>query len=246
MPFYNCFLGEYVSNIDFTFKSVSNNAPKGYKIASIPVRFDTEYQIGLDCSTGIELLCVIYGNKGNIESLTTVLNNESSYNNSSPQQRYKSYVKTVGCSLRHPFAYHTPSWDNGEIPTTDGKLNDLGQYERDLRLLVKIPEGNSSSIVVLEMESKDKKSIQMVSGDYISPRYIEDSIVSESLLSPLSLLQMSNGENYAFSDRLIEYLTLSVIDSKDEISGNIKRTQQYITNQNFIKYNATYRQSDSE
>lgn len=54
-----------------------------------------------------------------------------------------------------------------------------------------------------------------------------DALLDEFLLSKLSLLQFNDQKNYPFADRLIEYLTLNVIDSADEISDNIKRAQDY-------------------
>lgn len=54
-----------------------------------------------------------------------------------------------------------------------------------------------------------------------------DVLLDKVLLSKLSLLQFNDGKNYPFADRLIEYLTLNVIDSADEISDNVKRAQDY-------------------
>ena len=52
--------------------------------------------------------------------------------------------------------------------------------------------------------------------------------VSECL-SPLGLLQWSDGYTYAFSNRLVEYLLLNVIDSQESINKNIERVQDRIT-----------------
>lgn len=67
-----------------------------------------------------------------------------------------------------------------------------------------------------------------------------DKLLDEFLLSKLSLLQFNDKRNYPFADRLIEYLTLNVIDSADEISDNIKRIQDILGNQEsrYIAYGA--------
>jgi len=51
------------------------------------------------------------------------------------------------------------------------------------------------------------------------------SIVSDRQLSTLSLTQMNDGNIYAFSDRLVEYLLKNVIDSDDTIDDNVVRVQ---------------------
>ena len=61
---------------------------------------------------------------------------------------------------------------------------------------------------------------------YPTNNIVNDSeLLDKLLLSKLSLLQFNDQKNYPFADRLIEYLTLNVIDSADEISDNVKRTQ---------------------
>ena len=121
----------------------------------------------------------------------------------------------------------------------------LGQYEKYLRLLIKVPVTNTSSLVVIEGDYSVGQSQEMVNtnnvtftnmsgidttvnsrvvtGEAIRPIYIsnkyydEDNKINVSsetiykgehipLVSPLGLLQISDGNNYAFSNRLIEYL----------------------------------------
>ena len=55
-----------------------------------------------------------------------------------------------------------------------------------------------------------------------------DKEVNKILLSKLSLLMINTKNVYAFSDRLIEYLLLNVIDYQDEISKNTLRAQTYM------------------
>ena len=55
-------------------------------------------------------------------------------------------------------------------------------------------------------------------------------------ISRLQLLAFNTGESYPFADRLIEYLSKSVITPIDEIPDNIKRTQRVMNqNQHYFK-----------
>ena len=59
---------------------------------------------------------------------------------------------------------------------------------------------------------------------------LSDLELSNIMTSDLSLLQMSDGVTYPFADRLIEYLLLNVITTRDPITKNIKRIQDVFTN----------------
>ena len=52
-------------------------------------------------------------------------------------------------------------------------------------------------------------------------------------ISKLQLLEFNTGESYPFSDRLIEYLTGSVITPIEEIPDNIKRVQHVMNKNNY-------------
>ena len=61
------------------------------------------------------------------------------------------------------------------------------------------------------------------------------------LLSPLGLLQVSDGNIYAFSDRLVEYLVQNVINHLDEFSKDIERIQTYSKSEiNWLKNASRY------
>lgn len=55
---------------------------------------------------------------------------------------------------------------------------------------------------------------------------IDDSELNQFMLSDLSLLQFNNNISYPFSNRLLEYLLLNVIDKHDDIAGNSRRIQE--------------------
>lgn len=205
MPFYNCYTGEYVTdiNIDSTTKTIIQSNPnlKGKKVISIPVKFGETYSIFIGCSTEINIMCGFYGNKGYISPTQTpsvTINTE----NNCKTFRYTSF--------RDGFTYTTPKPEKLTYP-----------YTRVFKMFIQLPLGIDSSIVVLE-------------GDYVTK-----SKQDQTLLSDLSLTQMSSNVSYAFSNRLIEYLTYNVITSEETINQNILRIQQYANSITNAKLNHT-------
>jgi hypothetical protein len=82
---------------------------------------------------------------------------------------------------------------------------------------------NTSSIVVLEgnyLDSQVDKHFDMTYIQDMSQEEIDNAFISE-----LSLLRLNDKNSYAFSDRLIEYLLLNVIDSSETLDGNIQFIQ---------------------
>jgi hypothetical protein len=64
---------------------------------------------------------------------------------------------------------------------------------------------------------------------------------STILFSPLSLLQINDNNIYAFSDRLIEYLTQHAINHLDTFTKDIERVQSYSKSDiNQLKNNSRY------
>ena len=106
---------------------------------------------------------------------------------------------------------------------------------------MKVPLSNQSSIVVIEKDMSQNKYKMDVCGNY------QPTICFGSpLLSELSLTQISDNEQYAFSDRLIEFLIRNVISSQDDITNNIKTAQEYIENADIVYNNPpSTRQDDS-
>ena len=109
-------------------------------------------------------------------------------------------------------------------------------------MLIQIPEINTSTVMVLEGNYTENKlintncnGIEMQNGIkklyYGKPlKNIEEIDLVENYFSSVSsLTQIFDGQNYAFNDRLIEYLLLNAITKNDDITDNIKRIQEYIS-----------------
>lgn len=250
MPFYNCYNGEYVTDIFIntmttTTKAVdesgneieitttnhniiqSNPNLKGKKVISIPVKFGETYSIFVDCSTEVEVMCGFYGNKGYISPTQTPAVEIKTEN------KYTSLRYT---SFRDGFTYTTPKPEKSTYP-----------YTRFFKMFIQLPLNTESSIVVLEGDyttknttygtytyNEEEKLVTIDTSDF--PTKVKQ---NQTLLSDLSLTQIASTVSYAFSDRLIEYLTYNVITSEETITQNILRIQQYASSYTNAKLNHT-------
>ena len=245
MPFYNCFTGEYVTDIfidtttttnenneEITTHNIIQSNPNlfGKKIIAIPVKFGETYSIFIDCSTEVEIMCGFYGNKGYISPTQTPaveIKTENKYE----VLRYTSF--------RDGFTYTTPKPEKSTYP-----------YTRFFKMFIQLPLNTESSIVVLEgdytakniaystieipLDDKNEKKLTAAIDNFPtkSKQY-------QTLLSDLSLTQIAGNISYAFSNRLIEYLTYNVITSEETINQNISRIQQYASSYINSKLNHT-------
>jgi len=119
----------------------------------------------------------------------------------------------------------------------------LSQYEEDLKLFIKIPQNNESSITILEGDyagyndrllTNNGKILQNRTITNFEVNQSNDSLESRFFepITNLQLLQLNTGISYPFADRLMEYLTGNVIDKLDTIPDNIIRTQKILHNNN--------------
>ena len=299
LPFYNCYCGETIADVDFDSNSnvYTNKKSTLYKIMSVPVRFGKTYTIAFNSELPVEVISVIYGRKGIIKEKTDNLNDIAD-NVYQSKPTYKRFNKL---SFSHPVTYRTKDWHqlyqsyiygkygkivenpDGSVVADDNFYDQgLGQFEKYLRLLIKVPATNNSSLVVLEgdyslgqpIESTNSNTVtytnqtyaditvnsKIVSGALQRPEFITQSAVSykdvnnntehyakdvvgtkynyvEPMLSPLGLLQLSTGEDYAFSNRLIEYLTQNVINPLDSFGKDIERVQNYASSLECLQKN---------
>lgn len=276
MPFYNCFSGEFASNITMDESGIKvGTSDERYKICMVPVKFGKVYNLAIDCDTSIEYLFGFYGPKGLIPDKTDIL-----YSN----EFGNTYTRIPSIQFVNPYRVNGIEWTE-KIATTES----ISQFERYLKLFIKIPSNNKSSIVVIEgdisresylsdySDSQASSMFQGINGVYTNlvptcnaKRVDGTSVFSNTLyyeqrtagsqnaiqsytviptaecLSPLGLLQWSDGNIYAFSDRLIEYLVRNVISSQETITDNILRVQELISsyttsNANlFPRYTSSY------
>lgn len=207
---------------------VFDTADSSYKIIMVPVRANKVYTIAIDCSISYEIACGFYD-----RALIT--------SDSSDFIMERTYKRISSSSFSSPYLYDGLVFN----PSTDTKLYKTAvMNENNLKLFIKLPASNQSSIVVLEgsylncndwsfatFEKSKTTDIFKAKYNYsVINAYPENVNSSEidytSLLkSKNSLLYMNTGISYPFSDRLIEYLVHNTIDITENIPENIKRMQ---------------------
>ena len=238
MPLYNCFSNNICSNIYikgnvFEFNYTDNN----YKIYMVPVKLFKHYTIAIDCDTEVEMCCGLYGKYKNNNSNFAPI----------PNLTYKRYQ---GLTFDNPILYTELDVLN-DFVLNKNSLVDVAQNESDLKLFIKIPAKNNSSIVILEGDYLDwndtmyqpplvttdsnwKKTVNHVVTNY--ENFDEDSNFTP--ITPLQLLRLNTGVSYPFADRLVEYLCGNTINQLDGISDNIERVQAVLgINQEHKQYN---------
>ena len=109
----------------------------------------------------------------------------------------------------------------------------LAKNEGDLKLFIKLPASNNSSITVLEGDYRSWNDSYGVGINKTQNKTILNFDASDEcllnsdlkLITPLQLLKFNTGKSYPFADRLVEYLLGNAITPLDEIADNIKRVQ---------------------
>lgn len=218
MPFYNCFNYKIVSDLKLSETGYSAGTDTNYKVLAVPIKFNKKYTVAIDCDSPVIMQSVFYGRFGLIKTnnyqdatyLTEILN--------------ETPIKLSSMQFKHPYVY-TISSNFGNEADGARKSRDCESFETSLYLLIRLPISNKSSIVVIEGDYSNnaKYVVNMGYFDEFTPTQISNMFRSE-----LSLLQLSDGGIYAFSDRLVEYLLLNVIGSNESIDGNIKYIRDYV------------------
>jgi hypothetical protein len=141
-----------------------------------------------------------------------------------------------GIAVRPPMLLNTEKILRSEVATR----------ESELKLFIKVPATNTSSIVVLAGDYRNFNDSIYTRSSTKGWQYKANSTIAnfetnktykESTLpelnsrefkpiSKLQLLTLNTGISYPFADRLIEYLVMNVIVPNDATPDNIKRLQK--------------------
>ena len=244
MPLYNCFSNTLCPRLDISFDvvedvidSATNKVTKkgyvakfdtretGYKIYMIPIKLFQKYTIAIDCFTDVEVCCGFYGKYQYRSAYDTIAEDTYRCFNSMLFNKPVLYDPAAGLKKyldpRHPL--------------------EIAQHESDLKLFIKLPISNKSSIVILEGDYTEYTPSTIIK---YSPAKDDNFIVVNNhtqvnfdgdldenikhLVTPLQLLAQNTGISYPFADRLIEYLVGNAVTSVDDISDNIKRAKKVI------------------
>ena len=138
MPLYNCFSNRecpelHINNNSFTF----DTSDKRYKIYMLPVKLFKKYTIAIDSDFPIELCCGLYSNTQDTSTKSNKLVG-------------LTYQKINYSQFSQPFLY-TKLFDkellNNELGTN---LSEISFNEKNLKLFIKVPISNTSTIIILE------------------------------------------------------------------------------------------------
>ena len=237
MPLYNCFSNRACDRLDLKFTVGSskddewevkfNTADQKYKIYMLPVKLFKEYTIAVESETPVELCCITYG----------LYQDDRVVFQDLPRLTYK---KINASKFSAPLLYEGVK----KLQNSSINLNELAQNEDNLKLLIKLPADNTSTIVVLEgnyigwNDSKSDCGVARFNEAGKKPACLQNYTVLNfeylpaqtdlPLRTPLQLLAFNTKEQHPFSDRLIEYLMENVITPIDEITKDVARAQKII------------------
>lgn len=214
MPFYNCFSGYYTDSFHIVDNGLVSGSDSSYKVALFPIRYNVKYTVAIDCYDNLSLVPVLLSNEipitinygGQIKDLSNALSDyRTTYSNASFTNCFTYSVDLQKDGQDIPFAKY------------------LKQNEKHLYLAIQMPVTNTSSLTVLEGDYTNLNINKVSDEEDLSD--LTEKELNSILLSPLSLLLINDKNSYAFSDRLLEYLALNVIDSEERIENNITRIQ---------------------
>ena len=247
MPLYNCFSNRACDKLKLRWKIgpsafdntvVFDSSDSNFKIYMLPVKLFQKYTIAIDSAAPIEMCCGLYGDyqdtRAKFESI--------------PQN---TYTRVATSSFSQPFLYEALTCSYGKGSTyidqllaseTVGKqtLIELAQNESDLKLFIKVPVTNDSTVVVLEGDYRNWNGSfwdinatspagrqKMCNRSVINLEHRFNTEDQFDLITPLQLRHLNTREQHPFADRLIEYLIGNAItNSETEIYDNIRRAQK--------------------
>lgn len=159
--YYNCFSDEYLTNIDLIkndnmpFVTIQEKPDVNYKILSVPISLCQEYTIAIDCSTEVIMCPAFVGKKGILKEQTAILQSALLVAPHPNVHQKSNYIHTQ-TNFNNPIYYFSPcipgNYDNAQLT--------LPQYEKYLRLLIKLPVSNKSSVTILQGHYKNVKEQQ--------------------------------------------------------------------------------------
>jgi hypothetical protein len=236
MPFYNCY--NYETFKDFHLKTPypgwENYENESVKVLAVPIKFNKTYTIAIDSHSQVLCKPVFHNEFGmiyeNVEGQTKYVT-ENFHSDSCTVKYYKSGDKDGQPSgklvLEDANIVAIPN-SNFTKPFTFRLDNNKKKYqklEKYLYLAIQVPSNNNSSVVVIEGDYY-KQGRQIV--DISSINNLTNDEINKLFTSSLGLLQINTKQMYAFSNRLIEYLLLNVVTSREEIRNNIGLAQTSI------------------
>lgn len=209
MSLYNCFSYQFIDGINITYTApyIEEVESSNYKTILIPIKFNQDYTIAIDCMSPVTVLPVFY--QSHIGVLKSTITSKNYIFN---DFEMKPFVLD-SVSFKHP----------QKINIHTDNLNQF-RYEKYLNLIISVPITNTSSIVVLEGDyTNTARSI--INADSITKLSHDD--LNRMLKSYPELLLINDKTSYAYNTKVITYLLHHVITHKD-FTANIEMVQQLL------------------
>ena len=235
MPLYNCFSNTVCTNLDLTVDTdknvngVFNSSDQNYKIYMVPVKLFKKYTIAIECRSYIEVFCGLYDTS--LSDLVTKGNKFEML----PRITYAFFNST---QFNRPVLYDKLADIKAQLNTIfdndDEMLSDISQHEQNLKLFIKVPAKNKSSITILEGDYTNYTGgVFNRTSEGWNRRNNHFAYNSEHIndydkfvpLTTLQLLKINTGESYPFADKLQSYLTDMAITHLDTNEDNVKRAK---------------------
>lgn len=222
MPYYNCYGYETVDNVKLTEYGIEEMENTDKVVYSIPICFNRKYLIHIDKLSQIVIKAVFADEEsGLIKNAGQIWSIVESTKSSSP--RFFG-----GRTFKDPIEYVVNIQDQSDQNLYYGQRTNL-------RLFIQVDKGIESTLSVIEtdhrfipmLSSADKKPVLITvnAEEFVTA---SDKEQNASAFSQSMLTLMNTKEQYAYTDTLIQYLLLNVIDKEDGIFGNVERVQKAI------------------
>lgn len=209
MGYYNCFNYQMIDNITLDKTSKNKYLMKksdDKKLIAVPVKYGRSYTIAIDSDTPVEMRTLIYDK--DIGNVSKEAFSESYYSDEIID--YEFFSKTI---FTEPILRLIPYPDNSQ----------LYAQEKNLYLTIQVSADNNSSIVVLEGDYLGSWNNNQINYD------CDKDVIEQRRIHRPALLHFNCKTSFAFSDRLIEYLLLNVINPTEDISKNIEYVNRLIS-----------------
>lgn len=239
MPYYNCFNYNILNNTRIYYYKDPNRENKlrdnlpddsgwrceisednNYKYIAVPIKYDKTYSISIDCTSPVIIMPILYG----YNNLVTIDINGESKDITNDFFNKMAFTKEFNrLSFRNPVKMKV-SLDNFVDGVSEINQETLYILEDYLYLLIRLPNQNKSSIVVLEGDYSANYCHNTINSEYA--RINNSDIITPNNFDSItkvvpSLIQVNTGISYPYSNRLIEYLTTAPITNITTIKNNI-------------------------
>ena len=223
MPLYNCFSNRDCEHLDLSVEVSSGNngytaefkTSEDYKIYMVPVKLFQKYTIAIDCEGAVEMCCGLYDKYQYKDTSDTLLTNCMTKLAKATYTCYNSLQFKTPVLFDKLFFIKSALYSHN-----NDTLNRIAAKETALKLFIKVPKNNKSSIVVLEGDYTSYND--MVVQQKVIPMEVTNRLVAEYL--------ENNPEVVEANEELFKYLIKPFADivSDSTNATHIARAKEII------------------